>query len=133
MATGVLELGVLSDGINTAPMSDVVNGSARAWVTFNGTLVNATGDLTGVTSSYNISSVVDNGTGDYTINFTNPLADAYYTWCIGRNGNATDINRVHAPYLVSRSNVHIRIAMPVDNSASYSRDDATAISVTIFR
>jgi len=130
---GTIVAGTISDGTDISPVTDVVKGSARAWVTFNGTLVNATADLTGVTSSYNISSVVDNGTGDYTINFTNPLADGYYTWCIGRNGNDTDLNRVHAPYLISRSDVHIRIAMPVDNSSSYSRDDPYSVSVTIFR
>jgi len=130
---GTIVAGTISDGTSSTSMTDAVNGSAKAWVTFDGTLVNATADLTGVTSSYNISSVVDNGIGDYTINFTNPLADPYYTWCIGRSGNATDINRVHAPYVLSRSNTYIRVAMPIDNSSSYSRDDPYAVSVTIFR
>lgn len=45
---------------------------ARAWVNFNGT-----GTLA-VRASNNVSSVTDNGTGDYTINFTNAMPDANY-------------------------------------------------------
>jgi hypothetical protein len=33
----------------------------------------------GIRSSYNVSSITKNGTGDYTVNFTTPMADAYYS------------------------------------------------------
>lgn len=46
--------------------------SPLAWVNFNGTGVVA------IRSSFNVSSITDNGTGDYTINFTTPLSDANY-------------------------------------------------------
>jgi hypothetical protein len=46
--------------------------SAQAWVNFNGKGVIAIRD------SYNVSSVTDNGTGDYTVNFANALADANF-------------------------------------------------------
>lgn len=44
----------------------------KAWVNFNGTGVIAIRD------QYNVASITDNGTGDYTINFTTPLADGNY-------------------------------------------------------
>lgn len=44
----------------------------QAWVNFNGT-----GTLA-VRDSYNVSGVTDNGTGDYTVNFTNSMADTNY-------------------------------------------------------
>lgn len=44
----------------------------RAWVNFNGTSTVA------IRASFNVSSITDNGTGDYTINFTNALPDANY-------------------------------------------------------
>lgn len=47
---------------------------AKAWVNFDGTL---SGTITPRAGS-NIASVVKNGTGDYTITFTNALADANY-------------------------------------------------------
>jgi len=52
--------------------------AARAWVNFDGTAVTATADMTGVRASGNVSSVVDNGTGDYTINFTIAMPDVNY-------------------------------------------------------
>lgn len=49
---------------------------AKAWVTFNG----LNGSIN-ITSSYNVSSVVWNATGDYTIGFTNPLSSSNYVVC----------------------------------------------------
>jgi len=45
----------------------------RAWVNFNGT------GTVAVRASGNVSSITDNGTGDYTVNFANPMPDADYT------------------------------------------------------
>jgi hypothetical protein len=45
----------------------------RAWVNFNGT---GTPDIR---ASGNVSSITDNGTGDYTVNFTTAMPDANYS------------------------------------------------------
>jgi hypothetical protein len=45
----------------------------RAWVNFDGTA----GTIS-PRASFNVSSITDNGTGDYTVNFSNALADANY-------------------------------------------------------
>ena len=50
----------------------VVNGSAKAWITYKGTSTNA------IMESLNMSGVVDNGTGDYTMSFTNSMNTAEY-------------------------------------------------------
>jgi hypothetical protein len=47
-------------------------GVAKAWVSFNGT-----GTLA-VNASHNVSSVTDNNTGDYTVNFTTAFSSANY-------------------------------------------------------
>jgi len=47
--------------------------SARAWVNFNGT------GTVAINSSGNVSSITDNDTGDYTINFTTAMPDANYS------------------------------------------------------
>ena len=46
-------------------------GICRAWVTF----VGSTG---AISASFNVSSVTRNGVGDYAINFTTPMPDAFY-------------------------------------------------------
>ncbi len=35
--------------------------------------------VSSIRSQYNVSSVTKNGTGDYTVNFTTPMADANYS------------------------------------------------------
>lgn len=69
---GTLTIGTLSDGTNSASATDAIKGSARAWVNFNG-VTTAT-----IRASYNVSSVTRNGTGDYTVNFTNAMPDSSY-------------------------------------------------------
>ena len=44
----------------------------RAWVNFNGT------GTVAIRGSGNVSSITDNGTGDYTVNFTTAMVDANY-------------------------------------------------------
>jgi hypothetical protein len=48
----------------------------RAWVNFNGT------GTVAIRASGNVSSITDNGTADYTINFTNAMPDANYSPCV---------------------------------------------------
>jgi hypothetical protein len=45
----------------------------RAWVNFNGTGTPA------IRASGNVTSITDNGTGDYTVNFTTAMPDANYS------------------------------------------------------
>ena len=47
--------------------------ACRAWVNFNGT------GTVAIRGSGNVSSITDNGTGDYTVNFTTAMVDANYT------------------------------------------------------
>jgi hypothetical protein len=46
--------------------------TAKAWVNFNGT------GTVAIRASGNVSSITDNGTGDYTVNFTTAMPDADY-------------------------------------------------------
>ena len=57
----------------TVPVDTVVNGTAKAWVNFNGT------GTVAIRRAFNVSSITDNGTGLYTVNFTTAMADANYT------------------------------------------------------
>ena len=56
----------------------VVEGSAKAWVNFNGSGTIAARD------SFNVSSLTDNGGGDYSVNFSNSFGNINYSmggWC----------------------------------------------------
>jgi hypothetical protein len=54
-------------------------GIAKAWVNFDGTGTIAARD------SENVSSLTDNGTGDYTVNFSNAFGAADYSVSIGND------------------------------------------------
>jgi hypothetical protein len=56
--------------------SNGVTTNALAWVNFNGT------GTVAIRSSYNVSSITDNGTGDYTVNFATALSDANYNYVL---------------------------------------------------
>lgn len=78
--------------VTPAKLSGGQSGSApafasRAWVNFQGT-----GTVT-VRASGNCSSITDNGTGDYTMNFTTAMADTNYALAgfAGTSGAGTGI------------------------------------------
>jgi hypothetical protein len=60
----------------------------RAWVNFDGT------GTVAIRASGNVTSIEDNGTGNYTINFTTAMPDANYSGVFGcnDNGNTTTMN-----------------------------------------
>jgi hypothetical protein len=63
----------ISNGTVSTSSANVIQGSAKAWVNFNGAGTPA------IRASYNVSSITDNGAGLYTVNFTNAFADASYS------------------------------------------------------
>jgi hypothetical protein len=62
--------------INSAQIATVSGTAplymARAWVNFNGT------GTVAIRASGNVTSITDNGTGDYTLNFATALVDGNY-------------------------------------------------------
>lgn len=73
-----------------APSGSAPSYTCRAWVNFNGT-TNVGGFCT-IRASGNVTSVADNGTGNYTVNFTNAMPDANYAVGSGNNINAGNIS-----------------------------------------
>jgi hypothetical protein len=72
---GTIVSDVLQDGAgNSTATTNAISGSAKAWVNFNGT----TASPSTIRASYNVGSVTKNGTGDYTLNFTNAFVDTNY-------------------------------------------------------
>ena len=139
--TGISAGGLPDDCITTAEIaaaavttvklgSSEASGLAKAWVNFNGT------GTVAIRASYNVSSITDNGTGDYTVNFTTALADANYAAIAnGRvieNGNQGNFYGRHST--ISPTTSAYRMQVYSSNLASslisYDQD---YISVAIFR
>ena len=102
----------------------------RAWVNFNGT------GTVAIRDSGNVSSITDNGTGDYTINFTTAMPDANYaaTSGIQKDGGTNDGN-LYAQVGGYDSVPQTAYATFVKTTRTSSIDpkDSQAIFVAIFR
>jgi hypothetical protein len=90
--------------------------SARAWVKFNGV------GTVSITASGNVTSITDNGTGDYTVNFTTALVDANYALAATCDADTTNgavcyMNSVSAPTTTT-----CRLATKLLNGTSVDRD-----------
>ena len=97
----------------------------RAWVNFNGT------GTVAIRASGNVSSITDNGVGNYTVNFVNAMVDANHSAVANMkvaDSTATAANLV-VPYLISYLTTSVRL-LAID--AATFRDTALN-SVAIFR
>lgn len=70
-----------TSGNNSSTPSEVSNGRAKAWCNFNGT------GTVAIRDSYNISSLTDRGTGQYTLAFTSAMANTNYAAVFGANAS----------------------------------------------
>lgn len=78
---GAVDAADLTGDVAAARITTALNASGsapiyacRAWVNFNGT------GTVAIRASGNVSSITDNGVGDYTVNFTTAMPDANYCW-----------------------------------------------------
>lgn len=105
--------------VGTAPLY-----AARAWVNFNGT------GTVAIRASGNVTSITDNGVGDYTVNFTTAMSDANYSVSgsgVDSTGGAVSLETYSTGTILAGS---VRVALR--NSGTGFQDNAL-ISVAVFR
>ena len=133
LATTVANSTFTTPNINSAQFA-TVSGTApiypcRAWVNFNGTSTVA------IRASGNVTSITDNGTGDYTVNFTTAMSDANYS----ANGTAKIVGgtggqnvRIHNDaYATSVTTTALKIQ--VTNAANAAVADSEMVNIAIHR
>ena len=117
-----------TSGNNSSTPAGIASGTAKAWVNFNGT------GTVAIRASYNVASITDNGTGDYTVNFTTAMADTNYATVGVSSLNATGSGSGRSancfnPRDLATSSVRLYI---VDGTNGNSTDVAVS-NVSIFR
>ena len=96
---------------------NVASRTAKAWVNFNGT------GTVAIRASFNVSSITDNGTGNYTANFTVAMADANYAVSLASAlGNNDKVQSIAS----STCNVII-------SDGSFNPADTASVYIFIFR
>jgi len=94
---------------------------AKAWVKFNGS------GTVAISASFNVSSITDQATGQYEINFTTAMSDVNYSSVVSTSINFA--NTVIIMYTVATT-TKLPIQVLIDNSG-YT--DPDSISAAIFR
>ena len=73
-----------------------VPNTAKVWVNFNGT------GTVAIRASFNVSSITDNGTGNYTVFFVNNLGDSNYSVFVHSGRASNDSNSFNGEDVGSR-------------------------------
>ena len=104
----------------------------RAWVNFNGT------GTVAIRASGNVSSITDNGVGDYTVNFTTAMPDANYSVTLSTVG--ATISNVSQSFLIAgvaatgaalKSTTQVRVQTGSSNTGALT--DQADNNAAIFR
>jgi hypothetical protein len=101
------------------------NYKCRAWVNFNGT------GTVAIRASGNVSSITDNGTGDFTVNFTTAMPDANYSFVATVSANAISSGSTiaSAPFTTTPTASACRFV----SATSAATSDPLYANVAVFR
>jgi hypothetical protein len=99
-------------------------GAAKAWVNFNGT------GTVAIRASFNVSSITDNGTGDYTVNFTTAMVDANYAAAISIRTEIAGAAIGNVSVSTAPTATQLRV---VSFTTGGALSDSSSFFVTVFR
>ena len=129
----------VTGALGYTPISSTSSSVAKAWVNFDGstgTTVGAEFQCT-IRSQYNVSKVVRNATGDYTVYFTSAFANANY--CALVTSGVQSVLASNAPSApghcigtVATTNIRVHTYNSNTGAATASLTNRPAINVTIF-
>ena len=102
--------------------------ACRAWVNFNGT------GTVSIRASGNVSSITDNGVGNYTVNLITAMPDANYVWNGTVQGDATGNSRsAFSDTADVNTTTSFKVKTGYSSSGSSALQDFPTVSITVFR
>lgn len=111
-----------STTVFTSPGRQQYHASAcKVWILFNGT------GTVSITNSYNVTSITDHATGDYTITFTNALNTSNFATAVFASADPT-VTAVWGGNTYARTTSSTRI----QTAAATFQADITGVNVCIF-
>jgi hypothetical protein len=130
--SSIVTADIANAAITAAKLDGAQSGSApiyaaRAWVNFNGT------GTVAIRASGNVSSITDNGTGQYIVNFTNAMPDTNYA-------APTEFSRLFNGFSTADTSRWVSVVAKTTTSVSVQAtivtpafDDIASIGLAIFR
>jgi hypothetical protein len=101
--------------------------TCKAWVNFNGT------GTVAIRASGNVSSITDNGTGNYTVNFTTAMPDVNYAPIATTSRKSPDNEAYPNTVGTSRSPTTGSIIIYLRNPYASAAEDSDNVNVAVFR
>jgi hypothetical protein len=121
---GRITVSTLNDDTGVLATQNGMSGIAKAWVRFNGT------GTVSILGSFNVSSITDNGTGLYTVNYSTSFPDTNYSIVTNLEyAQAQTRGVLSGPYSFATSSTAITCRNIEDNTY----EDAITLSVAVFR
>lgn len=115
----------LGSSVLATPTGSAPVYACRAWVNFNGT------GTVAIRASGNVTSITDNGVGNYTVNFTTAMPDANYSVSFsGSDGDWGSVITLYPNANPATTSAQVRIA---NNSASPAAADINYVCLAFFR
>jgi len=112
---------------NSGYGSTAVAYGCRAWVNFNGT------GTVAIRASGNVTSITDNGTGDYTVNFTTAMPDSNYSVSGSMSWDTAGWGNLFGLDSGTMSTTQVRVRSTNKGTADFTLRDALVACVEIFR
>lgn len=101
--------------------------TCKAWVNFDGT------GTVSIRASGNVSSITDNGTGDYTVNFTTAMADTNYSVVTSNKYDNADTSFANGVTVVARYSNAFQTGSIRLHTGISSLVDTVAVCASVFR
>ena len=130
--TGTTSAGsILVTGEGGVETTNLQQGLAKVFINFDGDTADGSANLTGVNDSFNVTSLVDNTTGDYSINPTNNMGNDNV--CVSGHVPSAATNTAHQWGLLTarqKSEItasSVRVTTSLSYNASQTDFDGTSV------
>ena len=117
-------------GGNSSTSAEIYSGRAKAWVNFDGTFGTSPFTIAngGIRAAFNVSSITDNGTGDYTVNFSNALPNTNYAVA----GSTVGTAGAYYNYITGNGSSLTTGSVRILSSQDFTKYDTDVVAVMVF-
>ena len=116
-----------TSGGNSSTSEEIFQGRAKVWVNFDGT------GTVSIRDDFNVASLTDHGTGNYTVNLTNTMPNVNYA-AIATIGGGSISNGSESTQIISRTTTTFQVYISSDGTggATYTAQNASYVAAAIF-
>ena len=119
-----------SSGNNGSTPVQISQGRAKSWVNFNGS------GTVAIRDSLNVSSITDNGSGDYTVNFSSAMSNSNYSAVVSHNhgspsNGGSNTRQIGLLSTYNSNGFRMTIELP-NTSPGQSRSDSNRVTAAVF-